>query len=42
MKFICEDCGEPCILEVEDDASVPIKCPYGETVYSNWVILKEE
>jgi len=42
MKYICKNCCESCILEVEDDAAIPIQCPYGETQYPEWVILKEE
>ena len=42
MKYICDECGEPCILEVENDASVPTGCPYEEMKYPYWHILKEE
>ena len=46
MKFICNLCDDicenPCILEVEGDAVIPTKCPYGETQYPEWIILKGE
>jgi len=46
MKYICnicdDICGNLCILEVEDDAVIPTECPYGETQYPDWIILKEE
>jgi len=42
MKYICNNCCEPCILEVEDDAAIPTECPYSETGYPEWYILKEE
>ena len=41
-KYICEICGEPCILEVEKVASKPFKCPYNETQYPEWELMKEE
>ena len=42
MKYICNNCCESCILEVEDDAAIPTECPYAETKYPDWIILKEE
>ena len=42
VKYICEECGEPCILEVERDASPPIKCPYGEAEHPFWELMVEE
>ena len=46
MKYICnicdDICGTSCILEVEDGAAIPTECPYGETEYPDWIILKEE
>ena len=39
-KYICELCGEPCILEVEKAASKPIQCPYGETEEPEWELMK--
>ena len=40
-KYICAICGEPCILEVERDASEPFQCPYDETQYSEWELIEE-
>jgi len=42
MKYICDECGEACILEVESNAGVPTVCPYEETKYPDWIILKEK
>ena len=41
-KYICDECGTPCILEVEKDASKPTVCPYEETEYPYWREFKEE
>ena len=42
MKYICNNCCEQCILEVEDGAVTPTVCPYEETKYPDWIILKEK
>ena len=42
-KFICDECGTSCILEVEEeDASKPTVCPYDETEYPYWREFEEE
>ena len=45
MKYICNVCDDicenPCILEVEDGTAIPTECPYAETKYPEWIILKE-
>ena len=42
-KYICELCGEPCILKVEKAASKPYLCPYGETFERiEWELMKED
>ena len=35
-KFICDECGTPCILEVEKGASKPTNCPYNENECPYW------
>ena len=41
-KYICELCGDSCILEVKKDSSTPPDCPYGETLYPEWELMKED
>ena len=41
-KYICKLCNKPCILEVEEDAEEPYVCPYNETEYSEWELMKED
>ena len=41
-RYICNLCGEPCILEVEENTCAPFACPWNETDYPEWELLKEE
>ena len=41
-KYICELCGDLCILEVKKDSSTPSDCPYHETQYPEWELMKED
>ena len=43
-RYICDLCWEPCILEVEKDADIPLVCPYNDEVCDKveWKLLKEE
>lgn len=43
IKYICNSCGcGNCILEVQDDASIPEWCPYDRTQTSNWNLIFHE
>ena len=39
-KYICELCGEPCFLEVEESAEKPYLCPYHEIKKPEWELMK--
>ena len=41
-KYICTLCGEPCILQLKDNAAEPYACPFGETDYPEWELMKED
>ena len=41
-KYICKACFDSCILEVKKDSSTPSDCPYHETRYPEWELMKED
>ena len=41
IKYICEECVSPCIIEVDIGDAIPFACPYAEIKNPEWELMEE-
>ncbi len=41
QKFRCDDCGDPCFIELEGDNNNPTQCKLDQDIRCEWKVTNE-